>query len=179
MKKNTLITLLILFAIAASAWTPANAAASTTASSSGETLTITNPMPKATVVTLRGSADYTFTVPANQTITKTIPKGSYRYKYLGCQDKTFSGILPYKNGSYVLDIKPCKVINLHIFSPFATDYISTLKGWMNYQLNVRAGQWETFNVVAGTYYLKYTCGTKSWEGKVRLQKNILWVMCDR
>lgn len=177
MKKNTFLPLILLLSMLLSAWSPAPAAAS--AAASGETLTITNPIPKAVVVTLRGSKDYTFTVPANQTVVKTIDQGKYRYKYQGCLDKTYAGILADKNGKFVLDIKPCKMIRLSIFNPFFTDYTSTLKGWMDYQLDVRAGQWEDFQIVAGPYWLSYTCGTKHWEGKVRLQKNILWVMCDK
>jgi hypothetical protein len=182
MKKNTLLTLIIALAIFCSAWTPA--AASTgqadtvvAAAATGVTLTIANPLPKATVVTLRGANDYTFTVPAGQTVTKTVAQGKYRYKYTGCLDKKASGILPYKEGEYTLDIKPCKMINLRIINPFATNYVSEMTGWINYKINVPAGTIKTFSIVAGRYWLSYTCGSKGWEGKVKLLKNTTWPMC--
>jgi len=185
MKKTTLLTFFIALTILFSAWTPAAAStgqagtvAATAAASA--TLTITNPLPKATLVTLKGANNYTFTVSANQTIEKTIAKGSYRYKYQGCLGQTFSGILAYKNGEYTLDIKPCKMIKLKIVNPFFDTYSSTMKGWMNYQITVKPRHTETYSIVAGTYFLSYICtpSNKSWEGKVKLHKNMLWIMCE-
>ena len=181
MKKFPLLTLLLTLAVLGSTWTPVSAAtgqamgivtAATTA-----TLNITNPLPKATVVTLAGTNDYTFTVPANQTIYKTIAKGSYRYKYTGCLNKKSSGILPYKDGVYELDITPCHMITLRIINPHLNDYKSTMRGWVNYDINVPARQIKSFNIVAGPYWLNYTCENDGWEGKVKLNKNITWVMC--
>ena len=87
MKKFPLLTLFIALAVLCSAWSPAYASSGQAetigATADTATLKITNPLPKAAVVTLRGANDYTFTVPANQTVTKTIAKGSYRYKYNG------------------------------------------------------------------------------------------------
>lgn len=182
MKKFPLLTLFITLAILCSAWSPAYASTGQAEGASGTantaTLKITNPLPKATVVTLRGSNDYTFTVPANQTVTKTISKGNYRYKYNGCLDKKYSGILPYENGLYTLDITLCKMITVRIINPFLDDYKSTMQGWINYEINVPARQIKSFEVIASVYWLDYTCGSdQSWEGKVRLQKNITWVMC--
>ena len=185
MKKTTLLTFLIVLTVLFSAWSPAAASSAQSgtdaaAAGAGATLTITNPLPKATVVTLRGSNNYTFTVSANQTVTKTIAVGAYRYKYQGCLGKTTSGILAYKNGKYELDIQPCKMITLKIVNPFFDTYTSTMKGWMNYQITVKPRHTEKFSVVAGTYFLSYTCtpSNKNWEGKVKLQKNILWIMCE-
>lgn len=167
-------------AMVSSASSVTASAAVQAAASSGKTLTITNPLPKATTVTLSGAGDYTIVVSANQTKTKTIPQGSYRYKYLGCLDKTYSGILKYKDGSYTLDIPACKMVTVRIINPFFETYTSTMSGWMNYNITVKPRHIESFEVVAGVYYLKYTCtpSNKGWEGKVRLKKNITWVMCD-
>jgi hypothetical protein len=182
MKKFPLLTLFIALAVLCSAWSPAYASSGQAetigATADTATLKITNPLPKAAVVTLRGANDYTFTVPANQTVTKTIAKGSYRYKYNGCLDKKYAGILPYKDGVYMLDITPCKMITVRIINPFLDDYKSTMQGWINYDINVPARQIKSFSVIAGTYWLDYTCaGDQGWEGKVRLKKNITWVMC--
>jgi hypothetical protein len=181
MKKFPLLTVFILLAILYSAWTPAAAAsgqAETATAGSGVTLTISNPLPKATVVTLRGSDDYTFTVPANQTVTKTIEQGKYRYKYNGCLDKKASGILTYKDGKYELDIPACKTVKVRIINPYAADFTSTMNGWVNYNINVPAGTIKIFDVIAGRYLLSYTCSNGySWSGKVKLSRNVTWAMC--
>lgn len=186
MKKHPLLTLFVLLAILISAWTPAAAASSAPAESitatAGVTLTITNPLPKATVVTLRGSNDYTFTVPANQAVTKTIEQGKYRYSYKGCLDKKAAGILSQKDGKYELDIPACKTITMRIINPHTANYTSTMTGWMNYTINVPAGTIKSFAIVAGPYQLDYTCSNGStyrWSGKVKLSKNITWAMCTR
>jgi hypothetical protein len=181
MKKTNLIALCLALTILLSAWTPAAvstsqalAAATTTAAA----LTITNPLPKATVVTLTGANNYTLYIQANQTKNFTLETGAYHYKYQGCLDKTFSGKLAYQDGKYVLNIEPCKMINLKIINPFFDKYVSTMKGWMNYQITVKPRTTKSFSVVAGPYWLSYTCGDKSWEGKVLLRKDKFWIMCN-
>jgi hypothetical protein len=176
MKKTTILTLLLALTLFLSAWTPAPA--STESVTTGATLIITNPLPKATTVTLAGENNYTFNIQASQTKTFTIETGNYRYKYQGCLDKTYTGKLAYQNGKYELNIEPCKMITLKIINPFFDTYVSEMKGWMNYQITVKPRHTETFSIVAGPYWLSYTCGDKGWEGKVKLRKDKLWVMCN-
>jgi len=184
MKKTALIALLLTLTSLFSAWTPAAAsispAADATTATTDAQLTITNPLPKAVVVTLTGTNNYTFNIQSSKTVDKTIAKGQYRYKYQGCLDKTYSGILSYKNGKYELDIQPCKMIKVKIVNPFFDTYNSTMKGWMNYKISVKPRHVNTFNIIADTYWLSYTCtpSNKNWEGKVRLHKNIMWIMCE-
>lgn len=180
MKKMTYFSLFVILAILCSAWTPTAAGASAVAS--GVPLTIANPLPKAVVISLRGSNDYTFTVPANQTVTKPIAQGKYRYSYTGCLDKKAAGILAYKDGRYALDIPACKMVRVRIINPHTANYTSTMTGWMNYTINVPAGTIKSFDIVAGPYQLDYTCSNGSpygWSGKVKLSKNITWAMCTR
>jgi len=176
MKKTLLFTIFLALTLLLSAWTAATD--TTTTTTSGVTLTITNPLPKSTTVTLTGENTYTFNLQANQTKNYTIGKGTYRYKYQGCLNKTFSGKLVYQNGKYTLNIEPCKMITLKIINPFFDTYVSEMKGWMNYQITVKPRHTETFSIVAGTYWLSYTCGNKSWQGKVKLRKDKFWVMCE-
>jgi hypothetical protein len=185
MKKPTILALFLTLTILLSSWTPiaastgqAQADTAATTGTAGVTLTITNPMPKATVVTLTGANHYTFNVLAGQTRIQTINQGDYRYKYQGCLDKIVSGQLDYKDGKYELNIQPCKMVNLTIINPFFDTYVSEMKGWMNYQITVKARHTKTFSIVAGPYWLSYTCDGKSWTGKVKLRKDKVWIMCN-
>jgi hypothetical protein len=181
MKKASILTGLFILAILFSAWTPVQASAASGSTAAGDIpLVITNPLPKGVTVTIKNkNTSLTYYIPTGGLRTKTLPKGKYRYQYQGCLDKKYSGVLPYKNGQYVLDIKLCKMIELTIYNPFFDTYRSTMQGWVNYEINLKPKQYKTFEVAAGNYYLKYTCtpSNNNWEGKIRLKKDRFWVMC--
>jgi hypothetical protein len=183
MKKTTILALFLMLTLVFSAWTPAAAfpgqvAANTATTMAGIPLTITNPMPKATTVTLEGPKKYTFNVPAGGTVNKSIDKGNYKYKYEGCGGKQTSGVLKQKAGTYALNIKPCKIAKWILYNGTkTTTYTLQLKGWMSYKFVVPPGNMKTVEIVAGAYDFTASCGSESWSGKVKVGKNRFYSVC--
>jgi hypothetical protein len=170
MKKTPIVSLILVLILVIAAWAPVEAA-------DAVPLTITNPLPKSTVVTLDGAKDYTFNVGAGQTINKTIEKGNYKVKYQGCLGKLTTTNLKFKGGMYELKIKPCKTVKWVIVNPSSTTFTSNLKGWMSYKISVGPGQTKTYTLVAGPYEFKNACGSETWSGKTKVGANKTWVMC--
>ncbi len=152
------------------------------ASASGPiTLTITNPLPKATTVILTGTKSYTISVPQGATITKTIDPGKYKYSYLGCLNKAKKGNLKVKGAIAALKIAPCKMATWIWYN--ADDSRSAtirLKGWVNYSVSVGPGQVLSFSWVADTYQATFVaCGetyNETW--KVKGKKSWIIFACD-
>jgi hypothetical protein len=183
MKKTTILALFLMLTLVFSGWTPVAASpgtieAVTAGTTAGLPLTITNPMPKPTTVSLEGPQKYTIKVAAGATVNKTIDKGNYKYKYEGCGGKPTSGTLKQKAGAYTLSIKPCKITKWVLYNGTnATTYTLQLKGWMNYKFFVPPGNMKTVEIVAGTYDFTASCGSESWSGKVKVGKNRFYSVC--
>jgi hypothetical protein len=171
MKKTTIFSMGLVLLLVFATWAPAIAQAT------GAPLTIKNPLPKSTVVNLDGAKDYSFTVGAGQTINKTIDKGNYKVKYVGCLGKPTNTNLKLKGGKYELNIKPCKMAKWTIVNPSSKTFTSELNGWMTYRMTVGPGQTKTFDIVAGPYDFKNACGGDTWTGKVKVGGNKTWLMC--
>ena len=132
------------------------------ASASGPvTLTITNPLPKATTVTLTGTKPYTINVPQGATITKTIDPGKYKYSYQGCLNKAKKGNLKVKGATAALKIAPCKMAMWSFYnSDKSHPYTLRLNGWVDYSVTVSPGQLVRFSWVTDNYQ-----ATENWCGK--------------
>jgi hypothetical protein len=135
-------------------------------------VTITNMMPKDTIVKLDGKTDFLVTVRSGRTVEKTIPPGTYKFKYAGCLGKTKQGQLKVKQNTSLVYIKPCKMVTwIMTNKDTASTFHSELTGWVTYKLNVYPGQTVTYQLVVDTY--KFTnrfCGD-TWSGKVKVNKN--------
>jgi len=188
MKKFKVIPVLLALVLAFSSWVPALAtdvvAASpenlVAATSGPITLTITNPMPKATTVTLTGTKSYNILVPKGATITKTIDAGKYKYTYAGCLGKLKKGSLKVKGTTAALKIAPCKMAKYGFFNTDKTHtYYVKLKGWVSYSESVGPGQIKIFSWVAGTYQVTETyCGhTNTFTVAVKGNRGILLRPC--
>lgn len=132
------------------------------ASASGPvTLTITNPLPKVTTVTLTGTKPYTINVPQGATITKTIEAGKYKYSYQGCLNKAKKGNLKVKGATAALKIAPCKMATWSFYnSDKSHPYTLRLNGWVDYSVTVSPGQLVQFSWVTDDYQ-----ATENWCGK--------------
>jgi len=94
MTKTRIVTIILLTAFVVAFQAPAMFTTTraaelpaTEAAVSSITLTITNPLPKATTVTLTGKKSYTINVQQGATITRTIDPGKYKFSYQGCLNK--------------------------------------------------------------------------------------------
>lgn len=140
-------------------------------------LTITNPLPKPTTITLTGPRSYTIYVPAGATITQNIDVGKYKFSFAGCLGKTKKGNLKVKKTAAVLKIPPCKMAN---WSFYNADNVMpatiTLKGWMSYTVTVSPGQVMRFSWVADKYQATVrSCGdTYNFTWKVSGKK--AWII---
>jgi len=143
--------------------TPGQAAELLTSASASApvTLTITNPLPKATTVTLTGAKPYTINVPQGATITKTIDPGKYKYSYQGCLNKAKKGNLKVKGATAALKIAPCKMAMWSFYnSDKSHPYRLRLNGWVDYSVTVNPGQLVQFSWVTDNYQ-----ATENWCGK--------------
>lgn len=141
------------------------------------TLTITNPLPKATTVTLTGTKPYTFNVPQGATITKTLEPGKYKYAYNGCLNKAKKGNLKVKAGKADLKIPACKMATWTFFNADDTHgFTLRLNGWVDYSVSIGPGQIKQVSWVADTYQATHNwCGkTDTFTWKVKGKKS--WVI---
>jgi hypothetical protein len=188
MKKTSFLILSVLLALLVTSISPA---VSTTGLAAGPaapalaktpiTLTITNPLPKATTVNLTGAKPYTINVPQGATITKTLEPGKYKYTYLGCLNKAKKGNLKTKGATAALKITPCKMATWSFFNADDTHY-STLRlnGWVDYSITVGPGQFIRVSWVADTYKVTHNwCGkTNNFTWKVKGKKNWIIKPCN-
>ena len=163
-----IFVVLVLVSFAAAFWVPAQT--SLAAAAGPVTLTITNPLPKATTVTIDGARDYTIYVPKGATITKTIDAGKYKYSYLGCLNKPKKGNLKVKGSAAALKIPACKTATWVFFNEDATKPATiSLQGWMTYNVTLPPRTLVTFNWVADKYQVTVrACGktyNESWNVK--------------
>jgi hypothetical protein len=145
------------------------------------TLTITNPLPKATTVILTGTKPYTINVPQGATITKTIDPGKYKYSYQGCLNKAKKGNLKVKGATATLKIAPCKMANWVFYNADdSTPYTLRLNGWVDYYVTVGPGQVLRFSWVTDTYQAtEGWCGeTDNFTLKVKGKKSWIIFACD-
>ena len=176
----SLLVLLLLFS-----WAPAipsQAAGSETASAAGGpiTLTITNPLPKATTVTLTGPKSYTISVQKGATITRTLDAGKYKYSYLGCLNKAKKGNLKVKGTTATIKIPPCKMATWSWYNEDDTKTATLkLKGWMSYNVSVPPGQVVIVSWVADKYQTTLvSCGkTHNYTLKVSGKKSWIIFAC--
>jgi hypothetical protein len=159
MKKIRYLIISLVLMLLVTSWSPslvttgwAAGEAAPAAASTPITLTITNPLPKATTVTLTGAKPYTINVPQGATITKTIDPGKYKYSYLGCLNKAKKGNLKTKGTTATLKIAPCKMAMWTFFNADKSQpYTLRLNGWVDYFVTVGPGQVLRFSFVADTY----------------------------
>lgn len=188
MKKFKICAVFMTLVLVFSSWAPALATTSVNAvpqsadwaATGPVTLTITNPMPKATTVSLTGTKTYNIYVMAGATITKTIDPGKYKYSYPGCFDKVKKGNLNIKGTKAVLKIAQCKMAKWVWMNPSAGNYVTIrLKGWVNYNLTIAPGQIVKVSWVVGTYQVTLThCGKtyhETW--KVSGNRRFLFYPC--
>jgi hypothetical protein len=184
MKHIKLLSILLVFvfvaAFQAPAMVPAARAAGTAdlaAAGSPIALTITNPLPKATTVTLTGPKSYTFAVPKGATITKNIEAGKYKYSYQGCLNKAKKGNLKVKGTTAALKIPPCKMA---IWSWYNEDDSKPatikLSGWVSYSVTIGPGQVQTVSWVADTYQFTLTACGKTFNERVKVQGKKSWII---
>jgi hypothetical protein len=144
-------------------------------------LTITNPLPKATTVTLSGPRSYTLYVPAGATITQNIDAGKYKYGYSGCLGKVKKGNLKLKKTTATLKIAACKMANWSFYNEdAATPVTITMKGWMNYSVNIGPRQRVRVSWVADKYQATmHACGEiHNFPWKVSGKKWWIIYACD-
>lgn len=144
-------------------------------------LTITNPLPKPTTVTLTGNRSYTIYVAAGATITQNIDAGKYKFSYPGCLGKVKKGNLKLKKTTAMLKITPCKMANWSFRNADDTMPTTiTLRGWVNYTAIIPPGQTMRYTWVADTYSaVVVACGetyNETW--KVKGKKAWLIFACD-
>jgi len=152
-----------------------------TSSAAPITLTITNPLPKATTVTLTGTKPYTFYLPAGTTLTKTIDPGKYKYSYRGCLNKAKQGNLKVKKAGATLKIAACKTATWYFYNADdSMPYTLNLRGWMSYSITVYPRQAVWFSWVADTYQvIERACGkTYNFTLKVKGKKGWIIRACD-
>lgn len=182
MKKMRIFVVLLALVLVFSSWAPAlatnavntNPQSAAAASTGPLTLTIKNPLPKATTVTLTGPKTYNIYVNAGATLTKTIDAGRYKYTYAGCFGKMQKGNLKVKGTTADLKITACKMANWR-FTNFTSSYVSIrMKGWVNYFVSIAPGQTVKVSWVSGTYQatLKF-CG-KSVDTAWKVSGNKGW-----
>lgn len=145
------------------------------------TLTITNPLPKATTVSLSGTKSYTFYLPAGTTLTKTIDPGKYKFSYQGCLNKAKQGKLKVKKAGATLNIAACKMATWYFYNADdSMPYTLNLKGWMNYSITVNPHQALRFSWVADTYQaIGRACG-KTYNFTLKVKGKKAWIVraCD-
>jgi hypothetical protein len=165
MKKYTIFCLFILFALVVTSWAPAQATTVSPAKpaavdAASAPLTITNNMPKATTVSLKGPKDYSFYVTQGATINKNIESGTYKYSYAGCGGKVKKGNLKAKKGVYALVIPACPSMTWTINNLSSKPFSVKLTGWLNYNVYVAGGQSKSYTIVSAKYDATMTmCGT--------------------
>ena len=165
-------------------WTPALAKTnrvaelqSATAASTSITLTITNPLPKATTVTLTGTKAYTINVPQGATITKTIDPGKYKFSYQGCLNKAKKGSLKVKRATATLKIPPCKMATWIWYNEDDSKPATIrLRGWMNYSVTIGPGQVMSFSWVADKYQATLTACGKTYDGTWKVKGKKSWII---
>jgi len=188
MKNIKLFSVFLVFVFVAAFWapamvTPGQAAGLPTmaSASSSITLTITNPLPKATTVTLTGPKSYTINLPKGATINKAIDPGKYKYSYLGCLNKAKKGNLKVKGATATLKIVPCKMATWSFYNADdSKPYTLSLKGWVSYSVTVGPGQVMIFSWVADIYQAtEKACGkTNNFPLKVNGKKAWMIYACD-
>lgn len=153
MKISKKLAILLLAILILSSWAPAQAATGASAPASGPiVLTIVNPLPKATTVTLTGPQALTIRVSEGGSVQRTISAGKYQYSYQGCLGKTKTGNLKIKGATGTLSIPACKMATWVFYNlDKKTPFTLTLKGWMTYNVTVAPGGMQIFNWVAGEY----------------------------
>jgi hypothetical protein len=184
MKKTRYLIITLVLMLLVTSWSPelvTTGWAAPALASNPITLTITNPLPKATVVTLTGTKAYTISVPQGATITKTIEAGKYKYSYQGCLNKAKKGNLKVKGATAALKIAPCKMATWVWYNADDSRPATIrLKGWVNYSVSVGPGQVLSFSWVADTYQATFVaCGetyNETW--KVKGKKSWIIFACD-
>jgi len=182
--KTLLLVLVFVVALQAPAMvTPGRAAElPTSVSASGPvTLTITNPLPKATTVILTGTKPYTINVPQGATITKTIDPGKYKYSYQGCLNKAKKGNLKVKGATATLKIAPCKMATWTWYNADDSKPATIrLKGWVNYSVTVGPGQILSFSWVADKYQFTLVACGKTYNETLNVKGKKSWIVyaCD-
>lgn len=149
MKKRSLAAIILVLALVLAAWVPGQ---TISAAATQMTLTITNPMPKGTTVTLSGPRSYTISVGPGGSVSQAIDAGKYKYSYAGCLGKVKTGNLKSKGGTASLAIPACKMANWVLYNSDSSQSVTlTLRGWVNYSETIGPKQVKVVSWVAGSY----------------------------
>ena len=184
MKKIKVISLLVAIFVLLSIWVPATNSIypalnprEAAAAGTNVPLVITNPLPKATVVTLTGPTVMSINVAAGQTVNKSIPKASYKYAYSGCLGKKVMGPLKYKSGQYTIPIKPCKMATMTFLNLDSShSYSLKMKGWMSYNTTVGPNQMKVVQFVADVYDITENICGNTYSARVKVSGKRLIVL---
>jgi hypothetical protein len=136
-------------------------------------LTITNPLPVSTTVTLSGTKNYSIYIAKGGKVERKIDAGKYKYTYNGCLGKKKTGNLKAKAGIATLAIPACKTATWTFTNFDKTKSASlALRGWVSYYETILPLQTKTVSWVVDDYETTIReCGfTYSFIWKVRGKK---------
>ena len=184
MNKIRFLNIAVVLVLMVTCWSPAFAKTgltskqeSTASAGTSISLTITNPLPKATTVTLTGTKAYAINVPKGATVTKTIDPGKYKYSYQGCLNKPKKGNLKVKGTAAALKITPCKMATWIWYNADDSKPASIrLKGWMNYSVTIGPGQVVSFSWVADNYQATLTACGKTYNDTLKVKGKKSWII---
>lgn len=171
--KRSVLAIFIVLALVLAAWAPEQ---TISAAATQMTLTITNPMPKGTTITLSGPRSYNISVGPGGSVSQLIDAGKYKYSYAGCLGKVKTGNLKSKGATASLAIPPCKMATWVFFNPDKSQPVTiTLRGWVNYSETVGPGQIKAYSWVAGNYQMTIRRCGKSSTFPVNVKGKKSWV----
>ncbi len=180
MKKIRYLIISLVLMLLVTSWSPElvmTGWAAPASASTPITLTITNPLPNGTTITLTGAKPYSVYVPQGATITKTIEAGKYKYSYLGCLNKAKKGNLKIKGANAALKIAPCKMAMWTFFNADKSQpYTLRLNGWVDYYVTVGPGQIQRFAFVADTYQATEKACGKTYDFTWKVKGKKAWIV---
>ncbi len=184
MNKTRVLLVSLALILLATSWSPGAGASAWAAAPDAPalasvpiTLKITNPLPKATTVTLSGTKPYTFNVPQGATITKTLAPGKYKFVYQGCLNKAKKGNLKVKGATAEIKITPCKMATWSFYNADDTHTFNLrLNGWVDYSVSIGPGQIKQCSWVADNYQATYNWCSKSYNATWKVKGKKSWVI---
>jgi hypothetical protein len=163
--KRTLLTLLMVLAIALTSVTPAFAKT--------RNLNVHNNTEDDVKITLTGTKNYSFTVEPGK-IAKEVDEGTYKYSYTACGEK-ISGEVKVTDDMQWIIIDICGapaeyakfVVDSHLGDPITLELV----GPETYSLSIELGSNKFLQLQTGVYVYSYTACGGTISGEVRVTKN--------